>query len=401
MLFGCLCLLVFEGECEIPQMPACDVAFFESFGSHKAESYWHPSDAENYTGAWQIEKTVPPRMRANEMALVTKSKSSYSAVSTKFSTPIDNKNKDLVLQYEMRPQMAFTCAGAYIKLFRDPDFSPSKLTNETEHIMMFGPDKCGPKNAVQFIYHHQHPIRNLFLEKVATNPPKAPNDLLTHLYTLVVRKNNTYSILIDNVEKSRGSLYFDVEPRLLEPREFTDKKPSDYNDRDEWIVDKQDKKPADWDENTEWKPRAIRNPNYQKEWKPTVTRNPYYFMDMHPSDFEPFTGIGFELWAVNRELAFSNVLIAHDEAAVREWNQRNFLVRQKIQMEKAETGEDGSDVDNGFYRELGKAYHEIRLALLEIYRQYPVPTSLLLASPVVFVLLVLARISCRNKQKEE
>ena len=377
MFFGCVISFV---VC----LPACDVSFFESFGSKRAETYWHPSDAENYTGAWQIEKTVPPRMQENEMALVTKSRSSYAAISAKFKEPIDNKGRDLVIQYEMRPQMAFTCAGAYIKLFRSPTFSPSELTNETEHIIMFGPDKCGAKSAVQFIYHHQHPIRNKFLEKVATKTPKVPEDLLTHLYTLIVRRNNTYSMLIDNVEKSSGSLYFDVEPRLLEPREFTEEKPSDYNNKDEWIVDKNDKKPEDWNDNVEWKPRAIRNPNYGKEWKPTVTRNPYYFMDMHPSDFEPFTGIGFELWAVNRELAFSNVLIAHDEQAVKQWNKDNFLVRQRYQRQNAERGELEEESRSGFYPKLIESFSQLKDSFQRIYRESPLATILLLILPFVF-----------------
>ena len=49
-------------------------------------------------------------------------------------------------------------------------------------------------------------------------------------------------------------------------------------------------------------------------------------------------GIGFELWHVNRDLSFNNILIATDEEAVFEWNKENFLQRQKYQRNELKEG---------------------------------------------------------------
>ena len=105
---------------------------------------------------------------------------------------------------------------------------------------------------------------------------------------------------------------------------------------------------------------------------------------MHPSDFEPFTGIGFELWAVNRELAFSNVLIAHDEQAVKQWNKDNFLVRQRYQRQNAERGELEEESRSGFYPKLIESFSRLKDSFQRIYRESPLATILLLILPFVF-----------------
>jgi hypothetical protein len=327
---------------DLPTLPDCPVSYFESFSSRKVEYSWDPSGLPNYTGVWQIEKTIIPRMSPLEHALVIKSRSSYSAVSHGFRPPIYSINKTLVLQYEMRPQNGFSCSGAYIKILSDPNFKPRLFSNETEYAIMFGPDRCTESNRVHFIYSHFHPIRKVFLKKSVKDPPKAPVDPYTHLYTLIVRPNNTFSILIDNIEKRNGSLFFDFEPPLLEPRE-------------------------------------IRNSNGEK------VRNPNYFMDLHPSNFPDFTGIGFEIWAVNNELAFSNVLIAHDENAVVEWNRRNFIVRQKYQLEEYQEDEEEEE-EIGFNGELRFALMRLKEEGLALIREYCVVFVILMVILVMGVI---------------
>ncbi|OHT13979.1 Calreticulin family protein [Tritrichomonas foetus] len=299
---------------KVPNRPDCEVYFYEAFSDHSVEKYWIPTDSKNYTGAWQIEHTEIPQTLPNENALVAKSRNSHSAISTKFKKPITFINQTFVLQYEMRPQFAFTCSGAYLKLFSDSNFDPKKLTNETKHILMFGPDRCGELNRIHFIFNYFHPKRKIYKELILKSPPEAPVDVYNHLYTLIVRPNNTFSILVDNEIVKNGSLFFDFDPPLLEPRE---------------IPDPDDKKPEDWNEN-------------KSEWKQKKILNPFYFMDVHPHNFPPFSGIGFEIWHVNRDLAFQNILIAGDEEAVLEWNKNNFLPRQKWQLESYQEEDEAS-----------------------------------------------------------
>jgi calnexin len=360
-------------------------------------------------------------MSRTETALVTKSGSSRSAISTRFKTPIDPRNKTLVLQYEMRPQMAFTCSGAYIKLFTDPKFNPESLTNSTPYTIMFGPDRCSQSNRIHFIFNHLHPKRLQYLQKSLKNPPEAPIDLYTHLYTLIVRPNNTFSILVDNAEVRNGSLFFDFEPPLLEPRDLpdpADSKPTDWVDVP-YVADMSDRKPADWDDRKEipdpadpasvipnpeyrgeWRQKLKPNPDYKGEWKPRRVPNPFYFMDMHPSDFRPFTAIGFEIWAVNRELAFSNILMAHDEAAVKKYNVENFLIRKRVQLEEDQNGEE--DVVRrklGFAEALRDAYREIRWAFLGLWDDYAFHLTLVFL--LVVLVLVLCCVKSRRKKKTQ
>lgn len=65
-------------------------------------------------------------------------------------------------------------------------------------------------------------------------------------------------------------------------------------------------------------PRQIANPNF-KEGGQTSFKLP------------PITGLGFDVWAEFRDMAFTNIIIATDEAAIREWNEYDFVIRQRRQ----------------------------------------------------------------------
>lgn len=44
------------------------------------------------------------------------------------------------------------------------------------------------------------------------------------------------------------------------------------------------------------------NPAYKGEWHPRQIPNPDYYEDMHPADFEPLGGVGFELWTMTDDI---------------------------------------------------------------------------------------------------
>lgn len=87
------------------------------------------------------------------------------------------------------------------QLTADSDFS-----NDVPYAVMFGPDKCGATNKVHLIIRHKNPKNNKWEEKHLKNAPTVPTDLKTHLYTLILRTDNSFEILIDNESASKGSL---------------------------------------------------------------------------------------------------------------------------------------------------------------------------------------------------
>lgn len=462
MLFFCFfaSLISSHHPLNLPKVPNCQISFFESFPDHSVEKYWIPSDVPNYTGAWQIEETVLPQTFPHETALVAKSRNSYSAISTKFKKPLSFVNQTLVIQYEMRPQLAFTCSGAYIKLFSDINFNPSQLTNETQYTIMFGPDRCQSKK-IHFIYNHYHPKRHAYFEKAMKQTREislsVPVDVYNHLYTLIVRPNNTFSILIDNQEIRNGSLFFDFDPPLMEPREIDDPddfKPSNWVDVP-YVVDSSVKKPDDWDDRKtipdpsklnppdgwllheekmihsdsknpksplipnpkcsigcgkyeppeinnpnyqgRWKPKLLPNPQYKGEWKPRKIKNPYYFVDLHPHNFPSFTGVGFEIWHVNRELAFKNILIANDENAVKQWNEENFIPRKKWQLESLQEDED-SPVLNNKPKSFKENFQMIRNSFADLYNDFPNQIMLCFVVFLLFVVMIVGFIFLKKRK---
>lgn len=105
--------------------------------------------------------------------------------------------------------------------------------------------------------------------------------MFTHLYTLIVRPDNTYEVKIDNAKVESGSLEEDWD--FLKPKKIKDpeaKKPEDWDDREK-IDDPDDSKPEDWD-----KPEHIPDPDAKKpddwddemdgEWEPPMIDNPEY-----------------------------------------------------------------------------------------------------------------------------
>merc|ERR1740131_584517 len=154
---------------------------------------------------------------------------------------------------------------------------------------------------------------------------------MTHLYTFIVKPDNTYEIRIDGKEESSGTL--EDEWDFLPPKKIKDpaaKKPADWVDNaeiddpnetkpDGWdqpelLPDPEAKKPEDWDdeEDGEWEPPMINNPEFKGEWKPKQIPNPNYSgVWVHPEIDNPeyeaddalykytdIGAIGFDLWQV-------------------------------------------------------------------------------------------------------
>ncbi|MCL4122069.1 UNVERIFIED_CONTAM: hypothetical protein GTU68_017906 [Idotea baltica] len=206
---------------------------------------------------------------------------------------------------------------------------------------MFGPDKCGNDHKLHFIFRHVNPITNEVEEKHCKRPrdkvEEVFKDKQPHLYTLILRPDNTFEVFLDHVVINSGHLLEDFTPQVNPEKEIDDpndvkpahwderekipdpssKKPDDWDDDaprqivdqfavkpDGWLEDEPDLipdpeavKPEDWDDEMDgeweaplvsnpvcndapgcgkWKEPLIDNPNYKGKWKAPMIDNPNY-----------------------------------------------------------------------------------------------------------------------------
>jgi calnexin len=280
-----------------------------------------------YDGKWSIEEPTDNPLR-NDLGLVLKSKAKHHAISVNLKKPFDFSGKPFIVQYEVKFQEGQECGGAYIKLLsKTSDLSLNKFNDKTPYTIMFGPDKCGNDQKLHFIFRHKNPLTGAFEEKHAKKPTASLDsyftDKKTHLYTLIVRPDNTFEIYVDQNLINSGSLLTDMSPPVNPPKEVSDpddKKPKDWDERekiadpdavkpedwnenelemiedeeaskpDGWLDDEPElipdpsgEKPSDWDEDMdgEWEPPMINNPKCEGgpgcgEWKRPQIKNPKY-----------------------------------------------------------------------------------------------------------------------------
>ncbi|KEF58120.1 calnexin [Exophiala aquamarina CBS 119918] len=234
--------------------------FLEQF-TDDWDTRWTPSHAKKqdsksdedwaYVGEWSVEEpTVLPGI-VGDKGLVVKNAAAHHAISAKFPKAVNNKGKTLVVQYEVKLQNGLECGGAYLKLLRDNKaLHAEEFSNSSPYVIMFGPDKCGATNKVHFIFQHKNPKTGEYEEKHLKSPPQAKINKLTTLYTLIVKPDNTFEILIDNKSAKNGSLLEDFSPAVNPDKEIDDpkdKKPEDWVELAR-IPDPEATKPEDWDE---------------------------------------------------------------------------------------------------------------------------------------------------------
>ena len=243
----------------LPRAPRTPPLLFESFGDNSWRETWKISEISNVTGKWKVKETDQPQAISGEKMLFADKANSYYGLSRALDEPIDVSKQTLIVQYETRFLENIQCAGAYIKLFGRENFAPEKLCNETKYVIMFGPDKCGDTDKVHFIFRNTDAHGNRE-EKHMTDAPKVRGDSQVHLYTLVVRPDHSFEVLIDGVSEKNGTLVKDFDPSVIPPKMIDDPndvKPADWVDEEE-IPDMSATKPDDWDEN---EPEYIPDPN--------------------------------------------------------------------------------------------------------------------------------------------
>jgi calreticulin len=303
---------------------------------------WKP---ESEMGAWK-HTAGEWYGDASDKGIQTSQDAKHYGISAKMSEAFTNQDKDLVLQFQVKHEQNLDCGGAYIKLLGDMD--QSKFGGDTDYQIMFGPDVCGSSNRkTHVIFNYPPKDDNLLIKEQV----KTETDSTSHLYTLHVRPDNTFSVLIDNESVREGNLEdsFDFlppkeinDPSVSKPDDWVDTKkipdpddikPEGYDDISAEIPDPDAEMPEDWDEEEDgtWEPPMIDNPEYKGPWKPKMIDNPDYKGPwVHPTIPNPdysednelyvrckdCTHVGFELWQVASGTIFDNIIVTDslDEA---------------------------------------------------------------------------------------
>jgi calnexin len=375
---------------EIPQSLLEKLDFLETFqgGVKSLEKGWVASKNDRYfEHEWTVGITFGKKEDKtdshepgfkDDQSLAVEMKHKHYGLTHVLTKPFDNTNNTLVFQYEVRIHDGIGCSGAYAKLLlQQPKFDPLLLEEATPYVIMFGPDRCGSTNKVHFIVRQRQPGTDKWDEKHMSKMVAAKTqDSLTHLYTLIIRADQSFSVQIDGREENYGSLLNpgDFTPSFGAPKEIddpTDFKPKDWVDLEK-IPDPSAVKPADWDEDApatfadpdakkpedwndeddgEWLPPKIPNPEYKGKWKaPIITNpefkgewkakkipNPSFFVDEHPANLAPISAVSFEILANDRGIAFDNILLTHNEEAAKEYSTLTFIKKQSLEKARAET----------------------------------------------------------------
>jgi calreticulin len=279
-----------------------------------------------------------------DKGLQTGQDAKFYGISAEMSEAFNNDGKDLVIQFSAKHEQNIDCGGGYIKLLPG-GFDQSTFGGATEYAIMFGPDICGTSTR------KTHVIFNYKGENLLTTKDiKCETDELTHVYTLILKTDNTYEVQIDGKKVEGGKLEDDwkfLKPKMIndpeqsKPTDWVDekkipdpeeKKPEGYDDVPEQIPDPDASKPEDWDDEDdgEWEAPMIDNPEYKGEWKPTMIDNPDYKGEWeHPQvanpDYEEddklyavcgkgegCSMVGFELWQVKAGTIFDNIIVTDD-----------------------------------------------------------------------------------------
>lgn len=305
----------------------------ESFDS---DSAWTASTAKSDYGSMKLSSGDFSGDAKINQGYKTSQDAKFYATSRKTESPVTNEGKDFVVSLSVKHEQGLDCGGGYVKLFHDTE--ATAFDGNTQYHLMFGPDQCGATKKVHIIFNYNG--ENLLWKK----EPRYPDDKLTHVYTVVVKPDNSYEFYIDQEKKESGKLEEDWS--FLAPQEIDDpedKKPGDWVD-DAQMDDPEDKKPEDWDNEPaeiadpnaekpddwdteedgeweapmvpnpkfkgEWSPKRIPNPAYKGVWKAKQIPNPAY----KPDDKlylirKPIENVGIDVWQVKSGSIFDNIII--------------------------------------------------------------------------------------------
>merc|ERR1712227_1087126 len=315
--------------------------YFEEDFSGDWESRWVQSKAKSDLGEMKVSAGKFFGDEEAGKGLQTSQDAKFYAISAKHKE-FSNDGKTLVVQFTVKHEQSIDCGGGYLKL---GSFEPEKFEGSSPYNIMFGPDICGATKKTHVIFNYKG--KNLDKKKEV----RAESDTLSHLYTLIVKPDNTYEVQIDMSKVDSGSLtdgWDFLEPKQIrdpeekKPEDWVDnaemddpedKKPEGYDDIPAKIADPKASKPDDWDDESDgaweapqidnpdykgaWKAKRIKNPEYKGVWAPKKIANPAYVDDDQLYSYDSFAFVGIDIWQVKSGTIFDNLLITDDVDAAK------------------------------------------------------------------------------------
>lgn len=316
------------------------------------ESTFKGSDAGNWVhtaGEYFLDE--------NDKGIQTGTDYRFYQISSVFDE-FSNKDKDLVFQFSIKHEQNLDCGGGYIKLL-PAGIDQENFNGDSPYNIMFGPDICGSTKRVHVILSYKG--ENYLINH---NIP-CETDVFSHVYTLIIKPDQSYQVLIDNVEKRSGNLVDDwdflgpkeiKDPSKSKPEDWVDEatipdpeavKPEGWDDIPQFIVDPDAEQPEDWDTELdgdweaplmpnpdyegEWEAPMIPNPDYKGPWVHPMIPNPDYVHDDHIYEFNT-SGVGIEIWQVKSGTIFDNILVTDNVAEAKA------AAEKVVQLRDAEKG---------------------------------------------------------------
>merc|ERR1719199_2318376 len=339
--------------------------YFEEDFSGDWESRWVQSKAKDGLGAMKVSAGKFYGDEEAGKGMQTSQDAKFYGIMAKHKE-FSNDGKTLVVQFSVKHQQDIDCGGGYLKLL--PTMDQEKFAGDSKYNIMFGPDICGSSTKkTHVIFNYKE--KNLDKKKEV----RAESDTLSHLYTLIVKPDNTYEVQIDMNKVDSGTLedgWSFLEPKQIrdpnekKPKDWvdeaeiddpTDKKPDGYDDIPAKIADPKAKKPDDWDDESDgtweapqvdnpaykgaWKAKRIKNPAYKGIWEAKLIDNPKYVADDNLYRYASFGTVGIDVWQVKSGSIFDNILITDDVDYAKQHAEKTWKAQkdgEKAMKEKAD-----------------------------------------------------------------
>jgi len=335
----------------------------EQFDDATWTSRWTESTSRNKSerGSWGLTEGKNHGNNKNT-GLQTSDDARFYGLSAPLSSTFTSADKDLVIQYSVKHEQGIDCGGAYIKLLPGGDkFDSASFGGDSPYGVMFGPDICGGTKRTHVILNSNDKEENLMIK----NDIPCESDKLSHLYTLIIRPDNTFEVFVDNKSVKSGDLQdeFDFleakeipDPTKSKPEDWVDNsniedpesvKPDGYDDISPEIIDSDASRPDDWDDEDDgeweapmidnpeyegpWSPKMIRNPDYKGEWKHPKIPNPEYVYNdkMYAVCAGGCTHVGFELWQVKSGSIFDDIIVTDSLEEAQKFAEETFFVKKE------------------------------------------------------------------------
>lgn len=354
------------------------ISFLSAYVSVSAEVYFKEQfNDESWAERWTESTTWKPKSEMgswtltagthyadhNDAGIKTTEDARFFGISAALEKPYSSADKDLVIQYTIKSdQDSFDCGGAYIKLLTGGDkFDSAAFGGEAPYAVMFGPDQCGSTKRTHVILNADKKEENVMIKR---DIPADLRNQKTVLYTLVIRSDNTFEVLVDNKSVRTGALddEFDFleekeisDPDVSRPDDWVDErqipdpesvKPEGYDDIPAEIPDPTATKPDDWDDEDDgeweapmndnpdyegpWSPKMMPNPDYKGPWVHPKIPNPDYVFDdkLYAVCSEPCTHIGFELWQVAAGSIFDDIIVTDSLEEAQKFAEESFFPKR-------------------------------------------------------------------------